>query len=80
MPYLSNKIVSFSKSISSTIEHSTFGRFSISYRTLTTFKLEGEVTSLSGRSQREVGRLLGEVKGYKPKHCFATPLKIPCPN
>ena len=31
------------------------------YRALTTFKLEGEMTSLSGSSQGEVGRLLGEV-------------------
>ena len=30
-------------------------------RTPTTFKLEGEVTSLSESSQGEVGKLLGEV-------------------
>jgi hypothetical protein len=30
-------------------------------RALTTFKLEGEVTSLSESSQREVVRILGEV-------------------
>jgi hypothetical protein len=30
-------------------------------RALITFKLEGEVTSLSESSQGEVGRLLGEV-------------------
>jgi hypothetical protein len=30
-------------------------------RALTTFKLEGEVTSLSESSQEEVGKLLGEV-------------------
>jgi hypothetical protein len=32
-----------------------------SFRAPTTFKLEGEVTSLSESSQGEVGRLLGEV-------------------
>ena len=32
-----------------------------SIRAPTTFKLEGEVTSLSESSQGEVGRLLGEV-------------------
>ena len=57
-------------------------------RALTTFKLEGEVTSLSevGRllgevtSLSEVGRLLGEVNCNKSKHCFPTPPKLPCPN
>jgi hypothetical protein len=33
----------------------------LSCRAPTTFKLEGEVTSLSESSQGEVGRLLGEV-------------------
>jgi hypothetical protein len=55
-------------------------------RALTTFKLEGEVTSFSEGShgemddKREVGRLLREVNGDYSKHCFANPLKLPCPN
>ena len=43
-------------------------------RAPTTFKLEGEVTSLSESSQGEVGRLLGEVNCDQSKHCFVTPL------
>jgi hypothetical protein len=45
------------------------------------------VTSLSGRSEGEVedsrekwGGLLGEVNGDNSKQCFATCLKLPCPN
>jgi hypothetical protein len=46
------------------------------FRALNTFKLEGEVTSLSGRGgrqQREVVRLQREVNGIESKHCFAYP-------
>jgi len=43
------------------------------YRAPTTFKLEGEMTSLSESSQ-------GEVICDKSKHSFVTPLKLPCPN
>ena len=39
-----------------------------------------EFTGRSGRQQREVGRLLGEVKCNYSKHFFTTPLKSPCPN
>ena len=45
------------------------------------------MTSLSGRSEGEVedsrekwGGLLGEVNGDNSKQCFATCLKLPCPN
>jgi uncharacterized membrane protein len=48
---------------------------------LTSFKIEGEVTSLSESSQEiveeiEVGRNLGEVNGDQSKHSFATPIKL----
>jgi hypothetical protein len=39
-----------------------------------------ELTGRSGRQQREVERLLGEVNCDLSKHSFATPLKLPCPN
>ena len=39
-----------------------------------------ELTGRSGLQQREVGRLLREVNGDYLKHCFETPLKLPCLN
>jgi hypothetical protein len=57
------------------------------YRTLTTFKLEGEVTSLSESSQGEVednkekwGDIWEKLIAINRKKIFMTPLKLPCPN
>jgi hypothetical protein len=55
-------------------------------RALTIFKLEGEVTSLSGSSPGEVEDNrerwgdFWEFNDDLSKHCFVIPLKLPCPN